>query len=140
MIFFFAVLQLNNMLFSATVGMNIITVVLLYMPTLSGLAHVMLVGPNFALENSMASRVHRMLKFDTRRSGTEPLDGTIVFAQRPSDPEHGPVSALIWSKRSEGSMVPEVDDNSSCKSTIRPCPVEQGSLPTSSTGVNDTTA
>lgn len=51
---------------SATVGLNIVTVVMVLVPTVPAVFHAMFTVPNVALENAMACRVFRKLKFGTQ--------------------------------------------------------------------------
>jgi hypothetical protein len=46
------------------VGLNIVTVILFLTPSVPPVVRQLITVPNFALENSMACRVFRMLKFD----------------------------------------------------------------------------
>jgi hypothetical protein len=53
---------------STTLFMNILNMVFILTPSLDPMFHFMLLTANEALENSMACRIFRQLKFDARRS------------------------------------------------------------------------
>ncbi|EJD43639.1 hypothetical protein AURDEDRAFT_137862 [Auricularia subglabra TFB-10046 SS5] len=57
-----ALLQGGQLYYVATVGLNIVTVVMVLAPTVPAVFHAMFTVPNVALENSMACRVFRKLK------------------------------------------------------------------------------
>jgi hypothetical protein len=61
--------------------MNIANLVFVLSPNLSDANHVILNGPNIALENAMACRVFRQLKFDTQR---QYIDSVIDDLELPS--------------------------------------------------------
>jgi hypothetical protein len=52
---------------STTIGLSVVNVVLMLHPKLHPLYHFMLVTANVGLENAMACRIFRQLKFDTGR-------------------------------------------------------------------------
>ena len=51
-----------NMFFSATIGLSIVTSIMILAPGVPAVYRAILVVPNIALENSMACRVYRAIK------------------------------------------------------------------------------
>jgi hypothetical protein len=84
-------------IYRATVGLNIVTVVMFLTPSIPAVVRAMITIPNIALENSMACRVFRMLKIDGNSLGSESTPqvyGARSRVPRPQDgaePGHGMV-------------------------------------------------
>ncbi|KAF8636084.1 hypothetical protein AX17_003790 [Amanita inopinata Kibby_2008] len=60
-----AILQSGQQYYAMTVSLNVVTLVMILVPSLPPVYHAMLTVPNVALMNSMACRVYRNIKFGT---------------------------------------------------------------------------
>jgi hypothetical protein len=124
---------------SATVGLNIVTLAMIYAPTvpafvissaytlsvrwlcaLISVFHAMFAIPNVALENAMACRVFRILKFDAVRSSyidtivtetSAPRSHQHRSANRTNDPEAGS-HALVDFRPTQITITKEVQNDS----------------------------
>jgi hypothetical protein len=63
----FSSLTRSTFFFSTTIGLNIVNITFMLHPKLHPLYHSMLVTANVGLENAMATRIFRQLKFDAGR-------------------------------------------------------------------------
>jgi hypothetical protein len=76
--------------FSATIGLNIVTCVILLAPNIAPVYQAMLLVPNIALENAMACRVYRAVKlgFIKNPQNTSLFGSTVRSYRTPDDSGH----------------------------------------------------
>ncbi|KAJ7434706.1 hypothetical protein FB451DRAFT_1063145 [Mycena latifolia] len=91
-------LQSGQLYYLATVGLNILTMVMLLDPSLPPVLHAMFAIPNVALENAMACRVFRALRLGFIPPDSESeITTSVLWASFVVNPPRTPADALVRS-------------------------------------------
>ncbi|TFK50407.1 hypothetical protein OE88DRAFT_1660773 [Heliocybe sulcata] len=93
-----SLLQGGQAYYLATVGLNILTIIMILTPSVPAVFHAMFTVPNVALENAMACRVFRELKLGLLRGPEDSLDHSqggvmIAMSRRPHTAASGQVES-----------------------------------------------